>query len=164
MVICIDTEHLTHNGQAQLISLGAVREDGQTFYAISKEFEREKATPWIVEHVLSRLEEETSGLWGTRDGMRTRFVDFVGEGDVQFWSYVAAIDWSLVASLFDRGLDDIPYKWPYACFDLKQWQYHLGSPDIPEHPTDAHHALADAKWHMEVYKHLSDVSAGRGDT
>lgn len=41
-----------------LISIGIVAEDGREYYAISKDFDEKKASEWVKENVISKLEPE----------------------------------------------------------------------------------------------------------
>lgn len=49
---------------------------------------------------------------------------------------------------------DLPATWPMNILDLRQWQHHLGYPDLPAQKKGKHNALEDAKWNKEVFDYL----------
>jgi hypothetical protein len=151
----IDTEY-HHNGQnIELISLGAVSEDDREFYAISTEFDVKAVKPWVKEQVLPYLEPRSSSVRKSLSEIRQAFVEFVGDQPAEFWSYISTNDWYLVTNLLPGDLDGLPHNWPFECWDLHQWAFHLGNPSIPECKNE-HSVLSDARWHREVYAFLSE--------
>jgi hypothetical protein len=53
---------------------------------------------------------------------------------------------------------DLPPDWPMFCMDAKQWCVQLGNPTLPRQESGAHNAMADARWHKEMWDFLSEFS------
>lgn len=150
----IDTEYHDTGKHVELISLGALAEDGREFYAISTEFNPDELLPWTKENVLPHLSPRDSGDWKSIQEIGSDFRAFVGDSPAEFWSYIATYDWYLVTRLLPYGLNGLPENWPFECWDLHQWAWRLGNPELPEPENEAHHALSDAHWHRQVYEFL----------
>lgn len=126
-----------------LISIGIVCEDGREYYAISKEFNAKDADSWVIENVISQLEDKKlmrAGLitptmvadgyiWKTNEEIKNDLLTFFGcwrdqlfyrapEG-IQILGYYSDYDWVLFCSLFGRMID-LPKGFPMYCIDLKQ--------------------------------------------
>jgi hypothetical protein len=153
--IFFDTEFIEDGHTIDLISIGAVREDGTEFYAESGEADLSKANPWVREHVLPYL-----GRWDGQDNLlpplsrhviAERFLAFANEkGRPEFWAYYADYDWVALCQLYGRMID-LPEGWPKFCMDLKQLAVSLGDPRLPKQTHMEHHALADALWNRDIY-------------
>lgn len=50
-----DTEFIEDGHTIELISIGVVAEDGREYYAVSTEFDPERAGSWVRTHVLPKL-------------------------------------------------------------------------------------------------------------
>ena len=50
-----DTEFIEDGRTIELISIGVVAEDGREYYAVSTEFDPERAGSWVRAHVLPKL-------------------------------------------------------------------------------------------------------------
>lgn len=128
-----------------LISIGIIREDGESFHAISSEFNFDDADPWVKENVilplyikyvngdarnsltvpnfnkvigtpLSVIKEQVLSLFGCyRDSLFWRAPPIAPE----IFGYYADYDWVLFCSLFGRMID-LPKGFPMHCIDLKQ--------------------------------------------
>ena len=157
----IDTEHDETHDDVQLMSLGAVAQDGREFYAISDDFDPGKAKPWIIEHVVPHLEPPESPMWMPRSEMANEFIAFVGEEPAEFWSLIATYDWYLVTRLLFDGLDRLPSNWPIECWDLYQWEWRLGFPAHPSFEGREHHALDDARWARRICESLASIEGGK---
>lgn len=48
----IDTEFIEYPNTIQLISIGMVCDDGREYYAVSSEYEFEKADEWVISNVI----------------------------------------------------------------------------------------------------------------
>jgi hypothetical protein len=62
-----DTEFIEDGSTIDLISIGVVAEDGREYYAVSSEFNPERAGSWVRTHVLPKLPPPASllcQLWG----------------------------------------------------------------------------------------------------
>ena len=86
----------------------------------------------------------------------TDFLSFVGEESAEFWSFIATYDWYLLTRLLFGSLDHLPENWPFECWDLYQWAWHMGSPPWPSHRGLAHHSLADARYHRQIHEFLAE--------
>jgi hypothetical protein len=128
-----------------LISIGVVREDGKSYYAISTDFKNKDADPWVLANVIATLPKrkvnrnpqggdsprviEESLLWKSNEQIKYDLLNFFGcYQDHLFWrappgievyAYYADYDWVLFCSLFGRMID-LPKGFPMYCIDLKQ--------------------------------------------
>lgn len=129
----------------QLISLGAVREDGKEFYAENAGFDwtRVPRDHWLQSHVRTKLTGEAF----EPSFIAYEFLKFAGQLP-KFWAYYADYDWVVLCGLYGRMVD-LPTGWPMHCMDLKQL---VGSRSLPAQREGNHNALADAKWNKEVYE------------
>src|SRR5260221_101420 len=72
-----DTEFIEDGHTIDLISIGIVAEDGRELYMQSCEFDPDKASPWVQEHVLTslivcpRLSGNVRGLYAHEEGQCT---------------------------------------------------------------------------------------------
>lgn len=160
----LDTEFTTDvPEEVELISIGVVGEDGSEFYAVSNEFETDRCGPWVTENVLPLLEPRDDPVWRTRAQIRDDLVAFLGDRATEMWGYSPGYDWWVVHSLFGRW-GNLPEAFPWNCWDLKQWAWHLGVVDSLPSQTElpVHHALADARHDRMVHGFLADVAARAG--
>ena len=65
-----DTEFIDDGRTIELISIGVVAEDGREYYAISTEFDPERAGRWVRTNVLPKLPSPSSQLWRSRKQIR----------------------------------------------------------------------------------------------
>lgn len=128
-----------------LISIGIVAEDGREYYAISNEYNYNKASEWVQNNVIlpmyidtvhgdprnrydvsnfqyaygksnKQIVEEILKFTGCwRDALFWR----AGNDAPEFYGYYADYDWVLFCSLFGRMID-LPKGFPMYCIDLKQ--------------------------------------------
>jgi hypothetical protein len=150
MKIFFDTEFIEDGKTIDLISIGLVREDGESLYAELKEADLSKASSWVRENVLPHL----NGLTISRRDLAKIIIDFVGEKP-EFWAYYADYDWVVLCQLFGTMMD-LPKGWPMYCRDVKQLCDWLGNPKLPENKGVAHNALEDAKWTVHAYEFLEE--------
>lgn len=166
MRIFYDTEFLDRGPHhpIDLISVGMVREDGSTLYAVSNEFDQRavSAHPWLKLHVWPHLP-----LAGPRPGMRgptrprldtthpdvhpraqiarmvARFV--LGTPHPELWADHPAHDHVVLTQLFG-AMVDLPAGFPMRTKDLRQRMDHHGVERLPPRSGDhtPHHALSDA--------------------
>ena len=149
MRIFFDTEFIEDGKTIDLISIGAVREDGREFYAENAECDRSRASAWVREHVFPRLSSGQSLC--SRQRIASSFVQFAGEKP-EFWAYYADYDWVALCQLYGTMMD-LPRGWPMFCMDLKQLCVSKGDPRLPK-PTVEHNALVDARWCREMWERL----------
>lgn len=151
MRIWFDTEFYEDGKVIELISLGAVREDGKRFYAETQEAqERANKSDWLKENVLPHLRGE--GFEYAPDDLREALLTFAGEKP-EFWAYYGAYDWVVLCQVFGRMID-LPEGWPMFVRDVKQYAADLGNPRLPKQTGSEHDALADAIWTKGAFEFL----------
>lgn len=148
MRIFFDTEFIEDGHTIDLVSFGGVKEDGETYYAISSEFKEEKANEWVRENVLAQLEPIVRK---SRAQIAADIIEFVGEKP-EFWAYYADYDWVVLCQLYGTMMD-LPKGWPMFCLDIKQEAY-LGGFTLPKQESGEHNALADAQWNRLAWESL----------
>lgn len=153
MKVWFDTEFIEDGKTIELISIGAVREDGAWFYAESKECDFSRASDWVKANVLPHL--QGGEVLASRQAMSIAFQAFAGQHP-EFWDYYADYDWVVLCQLYGTMMD-LPKGWPMYCRDIKQWCDMLGNPTLPEQSGTEHHALADARWNKQAWEFLRDV-------
>ena len=77
-----------------LVSIGVVGEDGHEFYAVSTEFDPERAGPWVRADVLPKLPSPADPAWRSRERLRADMLKFLtsAPGEVELWAWIAAYD------------------------------------------------------------------------
>jgi 3' exoribonuclease, RNase T-like len=151
MRVFVDTEFIEDGKTIDLISIGAVREDGKGFYAENSECDCSRASAWVEENVFPKLSSGQSLM--SRTQIAHDFVAFCGDSP-EFWAYYADYDWVVLCQLFGT-MRDLPEGWPKFCMDLKQLVMSKGNPRLPTQISE-HNALADAKWVKEMWERLSE--------
>ena len=73
-----DTEFIEDGRTIELISIGVVAEDGREYYAVSTEFDPERAGSWVRANVLPKLPPPASQLWRSRKQIRLDLEEFFG--------------------------------------------------------------------------------------
>ncbi len=163
MRVYFDTEFTGLHQRTTLISIGAVSDDGQEFYAEFTDYDEAQVDDWIRENVLAHL-RFTENV--KRDGPRGVLLDgFVGDrayiapflgawlsrwDTVKIWSDCLAYDWVLFCELFG-GAFGIPPNVYYIPFDLSTLLKVKGhNPDVNREEFAGmdgakHNALHDAK-------------------
>ncbi len=66
-----DCEFIEDGVTIDLVSIGAVGEDGREFYAVSTEFDPDRAGPWVRANVLPKLPPPASRAWRCRSSLCT---------------------------------------------------------------------------------------------
>lgn len=100
MKIYFDTEFMEDGVTIELLSIGLVREDGQTYYAEPAEADRSKANPWVKENVLPYL----TGPVKPRSVIAEEIREFVGPRP-EFWTWYGSYDWVDLCQLYGRMVD-----------------------------------------------------------
>jgi hypothetical protein len=85
-----DCEFIEDGTTIDLVSIGVVDEHGREFYAISSQFDPDKAIPWVRRNVLDKLPSPGNAAWRSRDRLREDLLAF------------------LVEPLTDRTLTELP--------------------------------------------------------
>jgi len=151
--IFMDTEFDQDSGPAiNLISLGAIREDGVEFYQEADWTDTSALSPWLQENVVPHLDPSRRV---SRSTMQQAFRNFAGP-DPEWWGFCCAYDYLMICQLYGSFLDQ-PNGWPFYMNDLAQYSAHLGvaRPQWPDQEEAEHNALADARWNAEVYAWLT---------
>ncbi|MGE5525926.1 MAG: hypothetical protein ACM3SS_19595 [Rhodospirillaceae bacterium] len=133
MKIWFDTEFIDDGKTIELLSIGMVREDGKTYYAEPKEADRSRASAWVTEDVLPKL---NPGSVRTRSQIAEEIRRFAGSRP-QFWAYFGAYDWVALSQLYGT-MFDVPRGWPMSAMDVEQLRLEKGG----ETPSGADHADA----------------------
>ena len=157
MKIWFDTEFIEDGRTIDLLSIGAVREDGAAFYAECAEADHSKASDWVKANVLPKLMGATAML--PRRWIAESFQKFCGEKP-EIWAYYADYDWVALCQLYGTMMD-LPKGWPMYCRDVKQLCVSVGNPKLPPQ-TGEHHALADARWTRAAWEFLQAQRAEAG--
>jgi hypothetical protein len=130
-----------------------VAEDGREFYAESSEVDWTNASQWTLRTVRPQLE----GPGMTREDVGYAVRRFIGTDEhAVFWGYFPAYDWVVFSWLFGR-MDELPFRFPHLCMDIKQWAIELGDPQLPLQVGPRHHAFADARWTRVAWAFLAGL-------
>ena len=163
----VDTEFYEDGNTIDLISIGAVRSDGEEFYAINREAKLHLVSPWVRENVLRQLPPYGDVAWKTRQQIAQSFSIFLAVGYYEprrpavseVWSYYADYDWVAICQLYGTMMG-LPNHFPMYCLDLKQLSIMLGSPKHPKQESGEHNALDDARYHRDLYAFLRGIQTG----
>lgn len=155
MKIFFDTEFIEDGETILPLSIGMVREDGQTYYAefeLSEE-DRANANDWVRDNVFPYLDGESK----PNDVIAQEIINFVG-ADPEFWAYYASYDWVLLCQLYGTMMQ-LPNTWPMYCNDLKQlMKMNKLDRDQFGDPVQEHDALSDAAWVKDCYDQITSVA------
>jgi hypothetical protein len=158
-IVTYDTEFIEDGTTIDLISIAAVDDQGLEFYAISTEFDADKANDWVKENVLPKLPPRSDPRWMSRAEIKANLYWFlVGYGPVELWAYFGAYDHVAMAQLWGPMID-LRSPIPMFTHELMQLWEDAGQPPMPPQGTDQHDALADAHWNMDLYRECRVVSS-----
>ncbi|MFF0498116.1 polyadenylate-specific 3'-exoribonuclease AS [Nocardia aobensis] len=149
-----DCEFIEDGVTIDLISIGVVCEDGREYYAVSTEFDPERAGQWVRRNVLPKLPSPSSPLWRSRQRIRDDLYQFLVPRPTvrpELWAWVGAYDHVAFCQLWG-SMVDLPAALPRYTNELRQHWDHHGRPDLPPVPADAHDALADARHNLAKYE------------
>ncbi|MEM7036472.1 MAG: 3'-5' exoribonuclease [Bacteroidota bacterium] len=144
-----------------MISIGMVKETGETYYAICSEFNPENAHEWVKKNVIAHLEPELPRL--SMAEIRGGIVDFIGKDKPEMWAYYASYDWVAFCWIFGN-MRDMPPNFPRFCLDLRQAMFHKGLDNAWRRrhcppPEGEHNALVDAQWNMRLHAAIEAAPA-----
>jgi hypothetical protein len=152
-----DTEFIEDGLTIELVSIGVVDESGREFYAVSTEFDPERAGPWVRANVLDKLPPPADKAWADRATIRERLLKFLsphGE-QVELWAWFAAYDHVALAQLWG-AMPALPRQLPRFTRELRQRWEDVGKPALPPAPQDAHDALADARHNLRRWQVIDE--------
>jgi hypothetical protein len=158
-----DCEFIEDGTTIDLVSIGVVDENGREFYAVSTEFNPDKAGQWVREHVLDKLPSPADPAWCDRATMRDRLMKFLNRGRdrVELWAWFAAYDHVALAQLWG-DMPALPRELPRFTRELRQRWEDVGKPSLPPPPSDAHDALADARHNLVRWRIIETERMKRG--
>lgn len=158
-----DCEFIEDGQTVELVSIGVVDETGREFYAVSTEFDANRAGPWVRQHVLPQLPPPADRSWCSRADIRDGLLSFLTSrgGNAELWAWFAAYDHVALAQLWG-AMPALPSAIPKFTRELRQRWEDVGKPKLPPAPADAHDALADARHNLRRWKVIEDERAKRG--
>lgn len=157
-----DTEFWSKAGTTHPISIGAIRWDGATYYAIDADLpwkQIAEADPWVRDNVLTHLPQRPGGGLDLdhpdvkpRSQIKAELLEFAQpatEHGLRLWAAASAYDHTVLGTLMGPTLMDWPagQDWPYFTHDLYQELGRAGLTwdDLPKQDGGEHNALADAR-------------------
>ena len=150
-----DTEFIEDGRTIDLVSIGVVGDDGREYYAVSTEFDPDRAGSWVRANVLPKLPSPSSQVWRTRRRIRDDLLEFLtaDSGPVELWAWTGAYDHVVLCQLWGP-MTELPRAIPRYTRELRQlWKRR--APDVARpagrrarRPADARHNLA--KWRSIV--------------
>ncbi len=167
-----DTEFHEDGNTIDLISIGIVREDGKTYYAVSSEadYRRIHENSWLMNNVMNSIpyvvESSDNEHYDsirpvgfhvkTRARIRDDIVRFVGGDSPEFWAWYGDYDHVALCQLFGKMID-LPSNFPMLTKDLRQhWEYR-GCPELPRQDGTIHNALEGAQHNLVIYRHMEGL-------
>ena len=157
-----DTEFIEDGVTVDLVSIGVVDETGREFYAVSTEFDPDRAIPWVRHNVLDKLPSPSSQVWQSRDSIRDGLFRFLTEpGDrIELWAWYAAYDHVALCQLWG-AMPALPRTIPRYTNELRQRWEELGRPELPAAGDGVHDALVDARHNLARWRAMTGDSAAR---
>ena len=94
----------------------------------------------------------------TRDQMRKEILEFMHnplkyEDRPEIWGWYGSYDMLLLCQIFGKAINASTH-FRMGFMDIKQYAERLGNPELPKITDGKHNALADAKWHKQMYDYL----------
>jgi hypothetical protein len=147
-----DCEFIEDGVTIDLVSIGVVDEEGREYYAVSTEFNPEKANQWVRDNVLGQLPPPADSAWKSRERIREDLFAFFGgpsaqRDDIELWAWFASYDHVALVQLWG-AMPLLPRNLPRFTRDLRQRWEDVGKPKLPEQRSGAHDALADARHNL----------------
>jgi hypothetical protein len=141
-----DCEFIEDGRTIELVSIGVVCDDGREYYAVSTEFDQQRAGRWVRRHVLPRLPPPSDDAWRSRTTIRDELLEFFTSPGlpIELWAWVAAYDHVALAQLWG-DMPALPPAIPRFTREIRQRWELAGCPPAPEPGADRHQALADAR-------------------
>ena len=148
-----DTEFIEDGQTIDLVSIAVVSEDGaREYYAVSTEFNPDKAIPWVRTHVLDQLPPPSAPEWRSRAQIRRELLAFLtadagDPADIELWAWYGAYDHVALCQLWGT-MRALPRPMPRFTRDLRQRWEDVGEPPLPPEPQGAHDALVDTRHNL----------------
>jgi len=154
-----DTEFIEDGVTIDLVSIGVVDEAGRQFYAVSTDFNPDKAIPWVRTNVLDKLPSPADRAWKSRVRIREELLEFLTEpGEkIELWAWYAAYDHVALCQLWG-AMPALPRALPRFTKDLRQRWDDLGNPTLPAAGDGVHDALVDARHNLARWRAMERVS------
>lgn len=154
--IWFDTEFIEDGKTIDLLSIGMVREDGETLYLENADADLSRASDWVRDNVFPHLQmaqtDRLNQVCFPKSTIARRVADFAGPNP-EFWAYYADYDWVALCQLYGTMMD-LPEGWPMFCLDIQQEAYLRGF-DLPKQEGAEHDALADARWNRLAWSAIN---------
>jgi hypothetical protein len=153
-----DTEFIEDGTTIDLVSIGVVDETGREFYAVSTQFDPDKAIPWVRRNVLDQLPPPSDKAWRSRERIREELLAFLtGPGEeIELWAWFGAYDHVALCQLWG-AMPALPRPIPRFTRELRQRWDDVGQPALPPKPTGTHDALVDARYNLERWNAMEAV-------
>lgn len=150
-----DTEFIEDGRTIDLVSIGVVGDDGREYYAVSTEFDPDRAGSWVRANVLPKLPSPSSQVWRSRRRIRDDLLEFLTAdgGPVELWAWTGAYDHVVLCQLWGP-MTELPRAIPRYTRELRQLWEEAGRPTLPDRPADAHDALADARHNLAKWRSI----------
>jgi hypothetical protein len=151
-----DTEFIDNGQTIDLISIGMINDNGDTFYRVSSEFDVDAVLehPWLSDNVWPHIENDVAyENTYTKAEIAKDLLKFVdGHRHIEFWAFCGAYDFVALRQLFGRGIDG-PSWLPFYYNEIQSLA-RLTNSHIIRTLTDKerHHALKDAKEVKAMYE------------
>jgi hypothetical protein len=156
-----DCEFIEDGRTIELVSIGMVDETGREFYAVSTEFDPDRAGAWVRANVLPQLPPPGDAVWLSRTELREALLKFLTapDGEVELWAWIGAYDHVALCQLWG-AMPTLPRALPRFTRELRQHWEQAGRPALPAPPPNAHDALVDARHNLvrwnAIQAHLSN--------
>ncbi|HEY9472851.1 MAG TPA: polyadenylate-specific 3'-exoribonuclease AS [Mycobacteriales bacterium] len=148
-----DTEFIEDGHTIDLVSIGVTDEEGREFYAVSSEFDPDRAIPWVRRNVLDKLPSPGNAAWRSRARLREDLYAFLAEPDeaIELWAWYGAYDHVVLCQLWG-AMPTLPRTMPRFTNELRTLWDLAGRPELPSPPADRHDALADARHNLARWR------------
>ncbi|MBE7187592.1 polyadenylate-specific 3'-exoribonuclease AS [Jatrophihabitans endophyticus] len=158
-----DCEFIEDGSTVELVSIGVVDESGREFYAISTEFDPDRAIDWVRRNVLDKLPGPGDRAWRSRERIRDDLLAFLTAPDepIELWAWMSAYDHVVLCQLWG-DMRALPRAIPRFTHELRQRWEDAGAPAMPPQPRDQHDALADARHNLARWRAIERSTGALG--
>ena len=133
-----DCEFIEDGTTIDLVSIGVVDENGREFYAVSTEFDRDRAIDWVRSTCSTKLPSPADPAWRSRARIRDELLAYLLEpGEpIELWAWMASYDHVVLAQLWG-DMRALPRQIPRFTHELRQLWEAAGSPAAAAAGADA---------------------------